>query len=336
MRIGLLLPLSNGSSTTRALATAMMNSAQAALFDAHNPDLLLVVGDEGSSPQQAASAARTLLAQGAEIIVGPLFATSVSAVAPIARDHGVPVISFSTDRGVGGDGVYLLSYQPEAEVHRVVSYASAHGLKNLTALVPRTPYGERVGSAVRSEAKTDGVTVRALIQFDPRATEFSQTVNAAKSSGADTILIAQGGPQLSAIGNTIGEPHPQLLGTGLWAQSSTSREAALQGGWFAAPPPRADARFEERYRGLYGTSPPQLAPLAYDAISLVAALASGQPYNRFTEAALTDPDGFSGVSGIFRFRPDGSCDRGLAILSVGSSGFQVVDPAPRSFQQPSS
>jgi ABC-type branched-subunit amino acid transport system substrate-binding protein len=107
---------------------------------------------------------------------------------------------------------------------------------------------------------------------------------------------------------------------------------SLSGGWFAAPPPRADANFDDHYRATFGSEPPQLAPLAYDAISLIAALASGPPYRRFTDTALTDPNGFSGVSGVFRFNADGSCDRGLAILAVTPEGFRVVDPAPRSFQ----
>jgi ABC-type branched-subunit amino acid transport system substrate-binding protein len=126
------------------------------------------------------------------------------------------------------------------------------------------------------------------------------------------------------------------LGTGLWAERSLLKETTLAGGWFAAPPPRADANFEEHYRATFGAAPPQLAPLAYDAISLVAALAHGAPYRRFTDAALLDPNGFSGVTGVFRFNADGSCDRGLAILAVTPEGFRVVDPAPRSFQAPAS
>jgi branched-chain amino acid transport system substrate-binding protein len=63
----------------------------------------------------------------------------------------------------------------------------------------------------------------------------------------------------------------------------------------------------------------------------VALLARGRPYTRFTDVALTDPNGFSGVDGIFRFRDDGSADRGLAVLQVTPNGFTVVDPAPKMF-----
>lgn len=332
VRVGLLLPFSNGSAATRNLAKAMMNAAQLALFDARNPDILLLPGDEGSTPQQAAAAARTLLSQGAEIIVGPLFAGSVAAVAPIARDHAVPVISFSTDRGVAGNGVYLLSYQPETEVRRVVSYAAAQGHKNFSALVPRTAYGDHVVAALKAEAAAAHVTIKAILRFDAGAPDLAGPAGAAAASGADSILIAQGGAQLPTLAAALGPTHPQLLGTGLWSDRAISHDPALLGGWFAAPPPRADATFDDHYRSSFSVPPPQLAPLAYDALSLVSALASGTPYHRFTDAALTDPDGFVGVTGVFRFRADGSCDRGLAILSVEPDGFRVADPAPKTFQ----
>ncbi len=147
VRVGLLLPFSNGSPATRALANAMLNAAQMAVSDAANPDLLLIPADEGSSPADAAKAARKLLAQGAEVIVGPLFAASVTAVTPIARDRGVPVLAFSTDRSVAGKGVYLLSFQPENEIRHIVAYAAAKGRKNFAALVPQNAYGDRVAQA---------------------------------------------------------------------------------------------------------------------------------------------------------------------------------------------
>jgi ABC-type branched-subunit amino acid transport system substrate-binding protein len=332
VRVGLLLPFSNGSAATRNLAKAMMNAAQLALFDSRNANIVLLPGDEGSTPSEAAAAARTLLSEGAEIIVGPLFAPSVNAMAPIARDHAVPVVSFSSDRAVAGNGVFLLSYQPETEVRRVISYAAAQGHKNFSALIPRTAYGDHVAAALKATATTLHVTVRAILRFDPGAPDLASSAQAAAASGADAVLIAQGGAQLPVLAADLGATHPQLLGTGLWTDRAIGREPALIGGWFAAPPPRADAAFEDRYRANFSVPPPQLAPLAYDALSLVAALSSGPPYKRFTETTLTDPDGFAGVTGAFRFNADGTCDRGLAILSVEPDGLHVVDPAPKTFQ----
>ena len=68
-------------------------------------------------------------------------------------------------------------------------------------------------------------------------------------------------------------------------------------------------------------------------MALVALLAPGEAYKRFTKPALMDPNGFAGVTGVFRFRPDGTSERGLAVLEMNREGPRVVSPAPKTFQQ---
>jgi ABC-type branched-subunit amino acid transport system substrate-binding protein len=338
VRIGVLLPFNNGSPATRALAASMMKSAELAVFDSGNSDILLLSADEGSSPEASAEAARSLLAQGAEVIVGPLFAQAAGAVGAVARDRGVPVISFSTDRTVAGDGVYLLSFLPEIEVRRVVSYAAGQGQKSFAALVPQNAYGDRVGNFFTDDVKAAGGTVTDVEKYVPATEGIAGPVHAVAGTKPDAILIAQGGPLLreiasSLVGAGTNMAQVKLLGTGLWDDQATSKDPMLAGGVFAAPSPEADAGFEAKYRSAYGTSPPQLASLAYDAVSLVALLSTGTPYKRFTQPALTDPNGFAGVDGIFRFRADGTSERGLAVMSVEpGGGFRIVSPAPRTFQ----
>jgi ABC-type branched-subunit amino acid transport system substrate-binding protein len=337
VRVGMLLPFSNGSAATRALAQSMLKAAELALFDAKNQSIVLITADEGGTPDAAAQGARNLLAQGAEIIIGPLFAQSVSAVAPIARDRGVPVISFSTDRSVAGDGVYLLSFQPENEVKRVVDFAAAQGRSNFAALVPQNVYGERVAKAFQDEVTAKGGKITDIEHFAATPDAIAAQAQAVTASKPDAILVAQGGTLLRgtapalAAGGVDGDKI-RLLGTGLWDDPANAKETALSGSWFAAPPPSADEAFDAKYKNAFGNNPPQLATLAYDAVSLAALLASGAPYHRFTPAALGDPNGFAGVNGIFRFNPDGTSERGLAILGVDPNGFTTVSPAPATFQ----
>jgi ABC-type branched-subunit amino acid transport system substrate-binding protein len=335
VRVGLLLPFSNGSAQTRALAASMMKAAQLALFDADNPNIILMSADEGSTPDSAANGARTLLAEGAEVIVGPLFSASVNAVAPLARNRAVPVISFSTDKTVAGDGVYLLSFQPENEIHRIISYAASQGHKNFAALVPPSSYGQHISDAIKAEATADGATVVDVEKYDPSTVSVS--LKEIAKSNADAVLIAEGGDNLRALAPSLadsGLSKAQILGSGVWYDPANNAETALQGGQFAAPAPNASAPFETKYKGAFGTTPPQLATLSYDAIALVALLSSGEPYHRFTFNALTDPNGFAGIDGIFRFNADGTSERGLAILAVSPSGFRTVDPAPSTFEKP--
>src|SRR5580698_1832858 len=336
VRVGIILPFSSGTPATRALAAAMLKAAELALFDSGNRAILLMTADEGS-PDQAGAATSKLLSEGAEIIVGPLFGPSVAEVAPIARDRGVPVLAFSTERSVAGNGVYLLSFLPQNEVRRVLSYAAAEGHHNFAAMVPQTPYGDVVANAFGDAVKSVNATNVDVEHFAPDSAAVMAPSASVAKSNADAVLIAQGGGVLRAIApslafNGLDPAKVKLLGTGLWDDAAITREQTLDGGWFAAPEPDADGAFTEKYRNVYGAAPPQLASLAYDAISLVALLSQGQPYHRFTQAALMDPNGFSGVDGIFRFNTDGTSERGLAILEVQPDGFHVVSPAPKTFQ----
>ena len=63
-------------------------------------------------------------------------------------------------------------------------------------------------------------------------------------------------------------------------------------------------------------------------VTLTSVSMAGQ---RFAPEILTNPSGFSGVDGIFRFRADGTNQRGLAVLRVTPAGPQVISPAPRAF-----
>jgi ABC-type branched-subunit amino acid transport system substrate-binding protein len=337
IRVGIILPFTNPSAGTRGLANAMLKSAELALYDSGNHDIVLMTADDTGTPADVAAAGQKLLAEGAEIIIGPLFSQSVAAVAPLARDKGVPVLAFSTDRSVAGNGVYLLSFQPQSEVKRVISYAISQGHKDFTALIPQTAYGDVVEQTFRASVTASGGTVSDVERFVPNATAAMAPATTAAKTKSDAIFIAQGGTTLRTIVsmlayNGVDHDKVKLLGTGLWDDTSITKEAMLTSGWFAAPPPDAATAFETKYRDVYGSTPPQLATLAYDAVSLVALLAPGQPYHRFTLAALTDPNGFAGIDGIFRFRPDGSLERGLAVLEVTPGGFTVVSPAPTTFQ----
>jgi ABC-type branched-subunit amino acid transport system substrate-binding protein len=335
-RVALLLPFSSGNADVRNLADALQKAAELAVFDSGNRDILLMPRDDGGTPERAAEAAAKAIGDGAEIIIGPLFAQSVLSVAPIAREGKVPVVAFSTDRSVGGRGVYLLSFQPANEVRRIVSFAAQKGHSMFGALVPRSAYGDVIADAFRGAVTDAGGTVTSLQTFEQRPEAVAAPARVVAQSRPNAVLIGEGGTVLQAIGSALvvggaDNRTTQFLGTGLWDDATVQREPILANGWFAAPNPEAFRSFSNHYRMAFNANPPRIATLAYDAISLIALLSRGRPYDRFTEAALTDPNGFSGVDGIFRFRDDGSTDRGLAVLQVSANGFTVIDPAPRTF-----
>jgi ABC-type branched-subunit amino acid transport system substrate-binding protein len=338
VRVGVILPFGSSSPATRTLAASMMKAAELAMFDSGNHNILLMTADEGNGGASAANAAQQLLAQGAEVIVGPLFGPSVQAVAPIARDRGVPVLAFSTERSVAGKGAYLLSFLPQNEVRRVISYAAANGHHAFAALAPQNAYGDVAQAAFRDAVAQAQGSVVDVERYSPNSGSVSDPAAAVAKSGADAVLIAQGGVMLRDIAPTLSfdgaaRDKVKFLGTGLWDNDpSLQREASLTGSWYAAPAPNAGQEFLTRYHATYGTAPAPLASLAYDAVSLVALLAQGTPYRRFTQGALMDPNGFAGVNGIFRFNADGTSERGLAVMEITPAGAVVVSPAPTTFQ----
>lgn len=336
VRVGVILPFDNANANTRALAKAMLRAAEMALYDSGNKNIILMTAEDTGSPADAAAAAQKLLNEGAEIIIGPLFSGSVEAVAPLTRDHGVPVLAFSTDRKVAGDGVYLLSFQAETEVARIVAYAASQGRKKIGALIPTTPYGDVVEGAFKEAAQKNHIGICNIARFSPSAGALTEPAAAIAKADCDAILVPQGGSLLRGVAQTLAYSNidpakVKLLGTGLWYEAASQKEGLLAGAWFAAPQPSTDDAFNAKFRAVFGSEPPQLASLAYDAMSLIALLSNGTPYHRFTQRGITDPNGFAGVSGIFRFQANGTIDRGLAVLAVEPSGFTVVNPAPVTF-----
>lgn len=337
VKVALILPLS-GAGNAGLAAQSMRNAAEMALAEFSNPNVQLLVKDDGGTAQGAQAAAQQALAEGAEIILGPLFAVSVSAVGQVARPRGVPVIAFSTDANVAARGVYLLSFLPESDVDRVVDYAIAQGKRSFAALVPDNAYGTVVQAAFQQAVARGGGRVVALERYPLDRAAMQDPVRrvAAAARGADTIFIPDGADAVPAVVQALaaGGVNPrriQLIGTGLWDDPRIFAEQQLQGGWFAAPDAAGFRAFSGRYRAKYGQDPVRTATLAYDAVSLIAALVKTQGAQRFAEEVLTNASGFAGIDGVFRFRPDGTNQRGLAVLRVTPSGPQVVSPAPKVF-----
>jgi branched-chain amino acid transport system substrate-binding protein len=337
VRVGLILPLSaQGNAGVAALS--MKNAAEMALTEFKNPNIQLLVKDDGGTPQGAQAGAQQAIAEGAEIIVGPLFAEAVRAVGSVARPRGIPVIAFSTDVSVAARGVYLLSFLPETDVKRIVDYAISRGRRSFAALLPDSAYGAVVEAAFQQEVSRRGGRILALEKYplDPgRLAEPVQRV-AQAANQVDSIFIPDGADAVPQVVQSLGASgvnlrRVQLLGTGLWDDPRVFSAAALDGGWYAAPESSGFRNFSARYRARYGQDPVRTATLAYDAVALVAALVKTQGAQRFSEQVLTNSSGFAGIDGVFRFRPDGTNERGLAVLRVAPSGGQAVSPAPRAF-----
>jgi ABC-type branched-subunit amino acid transport system substrate-binding protein len=343
VKIALLLPIT-GSGSAAAVASALRQAGELAMFDFNNPNISLIPKDTHGTPEGARAAAQSAVQDGAELIIGPLFASEVRAAAPVAQRAGIPIVAFSSDSGVAGNGVYLLSFVAGADVPRIASYALSHGKRNFAVLVPQSAYGRIAEQAfARTVGPAGGRTVvRATYPPDNAAAMAAPVaqIAAAMRSGEkiDALFLPAGKDDLPALApllasNGLTSSKIQFIGTGQWDYPNIGAEAALDGGWYPAPDPAGWSGFSQRYQKTYGSPPPRLASLAYDAVSLAISLSQNPPGQRYTPDQLTRSTGFAGVDGLFRLMPNGTTQRGLAILQVEPSGSRVIDPAPRSFAE---
>ena len=334
VKVGLILPMS-ASGNAGVAAQSMKNAAEMALAEFQNPNIQLLIKDDGGSPQGAAQGAQQALGEGAEIILGPLFALAVPSTAQAARSRSVSVIAFSTDSSVAGRGVYLLSFLPESDVNRIVEYSASIGKKSFAALLPDNAYGNVVEVAFKQAVGRRGGRIVAFEKYSADRATPARTVAQALGQ-ADALLIADDGDSVVATADALTAAganlrNIQLLGTGLWDNPRVFVSPSLQGGLYAAPDPSGFRAFAGRYRTRFGGEPVRTATLAYDAVALVAALARAQGTQRYAPDVLTNPSGFAGIDGLFRFRPDGTNERGLAVMRVGTGGGVAVAGSPKSF-----
>jgi hypothetical protein len=404
--VGLLLPLGDTRDPIRSLAGHLYNGAQMALFDANAENLIISLHDTKGTPLGALEAAKAAIAANADIIIGPLFGSSVTAIQPVLAGRNVPGFAFSNDASTATDGLWLLGFLPEQNIDRIVSEAIAQGLTRFGALVPEGIFGERIGASFAASVDRFGGTivqseayppdakgmfdpVRRLARFDdrkaaheaemarltqearallPRRTDPETGLEIALPEEPEAVfkLLGDDAPELVSayealsLVETLGDiPYDavfmpegglalrnlapllpyfdidprrvKFIGTGLWDDPTLSQEPPLHGGWYAAAPSQNWSSFAARYEKAYDTTPPRLASMAYDAVSLAARLAAFANDAPFKTDLLTDPNGFSGIDGIFRLKSGGLNERGLTVQEVTRRQSREISQPPASF-----
>ena len=336
--IAMILPLA-GFGRAAIVGKSLKQAGELALFESGNPAVQLIVKNDDGNATAAASAAQQAIAEGAEIIVGPLFGASVPSVSATARTANVPILALSNDRTVAGGGVYLISDLPEAETERIVSFAIARGKRRFAAFIPTGAYGDAVERAFRNAVMRGGGTIVASERFAPDAKAmlkpaqriFDAINQAATTAAPVEALFIPGNqdtlptlaPQISYA--NIDTTTTQLLGLSGWEFPNIGRTQALVGGWYTGHDPAEWQAFSKRFALTFGQAPPRVAARAYEAVSLAISLSGKPKGQRFTQANLTMPTGFAGVNGRFSLNLDGTSQRNLAILEVQTHRANRID-----------
>ncbi|MBB5753871.1 penicillin-binding protein activator [Prosthecomicrobium pneumaticum] len=341
VRVALLVPQS-ATGNAGQIGLALKNAADLALREFSGANIQIMVKDDRGTPDGARAATSEAIAQGAEVILGPLFAQSVTAAASIAKPAGVPVIAFSTDTSAASRGVYLLSFLPQTDVDRIIGYAATQGRRSYVALLPANGYGTVVEAALQKAVSVNGGRVVGIQRYQLDRTDMQGKAEAAAevilAGQADAVFMPDAGDaapflaQVLAAKGVRGDA-VKFLGSGQWDDPRIAAEPSLRGAWYPAPDKAGFQGFAARYQAAFGQPPQRAASLAYDAVSLAAGLAARFGEQRFAPDTIANPSGFLGIDGAFRFLPDGTNQRGLAVYELGTGAPTLLDPAPRSFSR---
>jgi ABC-type branched-subunit amino acid transport system substrate-binding protein len=345
VRVALLAPLGSGDPGREQLGRSIVNAARLAQADLRNATIDLQVYSSRGSTEGGAAAASQAVAEGAQIIIGPLFSTETAGAQPVAAGAGLTVISLSNNPEVAGGNVYLIGNTFNNTADRLVAYGRARGLRNYGVVYPEGLEGETARNAVAEAVRAGGGNLVASESYSLSVASIQAMAGSAASrliaSGANAVILTDGptgGLSFVASGlrdNGLPASQAQFLGLQRWDVSAEALTLpALQGGAFAAPDPGLLAAFEGRYANTYGEAPTAVAGYAYDAVAAVGALiaeARGAGGSPFSAARMTQPAGFAGVNGPFRFLSNGMNQRNLAIIEVRNGQAVVTERAPRSF-----
>ncbi len=353
IKVGILLPLSGDYA---ALGNAMLDAATLALYDEYmsvpasriRSQIVLIPKDTGKSANSAAKAASEAIADGATFIVGPLFGQAVTAMKPIVKAAKVPVISFSNTRAVAEPDIYTYGYLPEQQILRIAEYAYLQGYQRVALLAPNDAYGQKVRDELSFIYSQKGGFVSPAELYAPSELNIGAAASRLMAAYDNTtddrkfqaVFIADNGASMKNIikalkRNALNFEKIKLFGAGFWDDQEFNKIPELNGAVFPGTPPEYFVKFEQRFIAMYGYKPMRLASLSYDVISLLARISMPSSANKIDKSLLAKEEGYyAPANHLYRLLPDGTSERKLAIIAVSPDGFKIIEPASKSFSDP--
>jgi hypothetical protein len=342
VQVALLVPGGSDSAEASLIAASLENAARMAIADLNGVEINLRVHNTARDPGLASQVAATAIADGAQIILGPLDAASANAVGVTVASANVNVLAFSNNTAIAGGNVFVLGNTFGNISDRLVRYAGSQGIRRFMIV-----HQDDLAGAVGRDSISTSIRLAGGIVAGVETYPFNQAGIFARASGIAAATNASGAQAIFVTDNVAGglpilatsltdrgvsASNTPLIGITRWdATPQVAALPAMQGGMFVMTDAGREAAFRSRYIATYGTAPHPLASIAYDGIAAIGALAATGDRNALTTASLTRASGFAGATGIFRLRPDGSNQRALAVARIVNNQIAIVDPAPLSF-----
>jgi len=338
--VALLVPYGSARGSDATVAQSLENAARLAAADLGEGVVTINVYPTQGTPGGAGAAASRAVADGAQVILGPLYADNAAAAGVAASGSGIPVLSFSNNTAIAGGNVWVIGNTFENTARRVLGFAASQGRNRVLVTHANDAAGQIANAAVVRAARGTGAQITGTVPYELSQAGIQAAVPGiaaqARSTGSNAVfLTGNTSGDLPVISQLLteaglGGEEFRFLGLSRWdIPAEAVQLPGLQGGYFALPSPGPLAQFRSRYAAAHGANPHPIANLAYDGMAAIGAISRrGATIGRRT---LTSNSGFAGTGGVFRLRGDGTIDRALAVAQIVNRQIQVVSPAPSSF-----
>jgi ABC-type branched-subunit amino acid transport system substrate-binding protein len=318
-------------------ARSIRQGFEMALAEWQEPAIELLVEDDGGNPDNAERAVRHVLDEGAKLIIGPQLPDAIRKAAEIADAAGVPVICFTNEPAIVAPGLFRLGVDPDHMMETIIDFSRSRGFSAFGAFLPDAEAGRMVEDSLRKAVTNRGGSL-VIVEHYPAGGEPSQEVaRKLAETSIDAVFLYDNLGNVARVARVVKSmgvdlEKIQTIGTGNWASYANLAEPALDGGWYASPDLSLLGNFSRRYKERFGDASAANSYLAYDAASLAVALYREHGAEGYNAKIVSQPSGFAGLMGLFRFRRDGSTERGLGVFRVNSAiGLQVLSPLPIKF-----
>lgn len=280
----------------------------------------ITVIDSGDTPESAVAAAQSAVANGAKMLIGPLFSDQARPVAN-AVGGSLPVVALTNDSSVAGGNLFTFGITPLQSAKSVFSFAAGRGLRTIAVVVPPGRFGELSIGASQTAAAATGVTLAPPVTATSAVSLIDNLRTATGGTLPDAVYLPIVGGPFEAQAAALSGAGIQILGSDQWSAINATRIAALQDAWFAAPDPVRFEAFSIALENQTGAEAGVVAGLTFDAVEMARLLGRIGQQDR---NGLLREAGFDGIVGPYRFRETGLCERGLAILKVASGATTMI------------
>ena len=339
--VALLVPR-GGTAADNLLATNLENAARLAIRDLDGVNINLRVYGTAGNAGTAATVASQAVAEGAKIILGPVYGEAANAAGVAVADSGVNVLSFSNNTTIAGGNVFVLGPTFDTAANRLVRFAKRSGKDKIVVLHANDIGGQLGRNAMQRAISENGATLSGSVEYalsqEAVRAALPRVKATIESTGANALFITANSatalPLLAELlpSSGVTNASTQYVGLSRWdIPAQTLAVPGIQGGWFALPDPGASAAFAARYNAAYGERPLDIAGLAFDGVAAIGSLVKSKKGNALTGAALTQGAGFRGANGIFHLLGDGTNERGLAVATVRNNQVVLLEAAPQAF-----